>query len=384
MSRKSLGILMITPFFSPNIGGVETHLDDLCEYLRKRGHRIFVITYQPLTTRRKARSLEVKQGVVVSRISWFGYGLFNKLEPYPLFEVMYLFPALYFRTLLFVLLKRRRIDTVVAHGLVASLVGKFVKPIFRKRTVASVHTIYYLYRRPLLGRIFAWVLGSYDKILFASERMRREFLHFGIEGSRTDVFTYWADHTRFKSLSKAETKKMLDWDGKFVVLFVGRLIKEKGADVLVKTARMIDKSIFYAFITSASYEEFKRIVGGNVPSNVIYVGPVEYSKLHLYYSAADVFVLPSQYREGFSRAVIEAALCGTPVIASNIGCLPEVVNSDIGCLVDPPTAENFAKVIEYYYVHRDELERLSRTCAEFAQKHFTENNAKVVEESYYT
>jgi len=383
MSRKPLRILMITPFFSPNIGGVETHLDDLCEYLQKRGHKIFVITYQPLTTRRKARNLEVKRGIVVRRIDWFGCGWFNKLEPYPLFEVMYLFPALYLQTFFFALFNGKRIDLIFTHGLVASLVGKFVKQIFRKRTIATVHTIYYLNRKPQLGKIFAWILRSYDKVLFVSEGVRREFMCFGIDGSKTDVFTYWANHSRFKPLSKRKAKNMLEWNGKFIVLFVGRLIKEKGADVLVKTARLTDKDIFYAFITSGSHEEFRRSLGGNVPENVIYVGPVEYSKLHLYYNAADIFALPSQYREGFSRAVLEAALCGTPVVASSIGCLPEVVDPSIGRLVDPPTPESFAKVIEYYYTHHAELERLSRICAEYAQKHFTESNARVIEESCY-
>lgn len=381
--RKSLGILMVTPFFSPNIGGVETHLDDLCNYLRKRGHRVFVITYQPLTTKQKARSLEIEQGMVVRRIGWFGLGLFNKLEPFPLFEVMYLFPALYLCTLLFLSLNRKRVDVIVTHGLIASLVGKLINPIFRKRMVSTVHTIYYLNTKPLLGWIFAQILRSYDKVLFVSEGIRKEFTRFGVEGDRTAVLTYWADNTRFKPLDKDKVKKMLGWDGKFVVLFVGRLIKEKGADVLIKTAQITNEHIFYAFVTSGSYEEFRSMVGSHIPNNVIYVGPVDYSKLHFYYNAADIFVLPSQYREGFSRAVLEAALCGTPVVASGIGCLPEVVNSNIGRLINPPTPENFAKIIEYYYVHLSELEGLSRTCAEYARKHFMESNARVVEEIYY-
>lgn len=375
---------MLTPFFSPNIGGVETHLDDLCKYLRKKGHRVQIITYQPLMTNRKASSFEEKDGVIVRRISWFGYGLFNKFEPYPLFEVIYLFPALYLRTLFFTLFNRNRVDMVLTHGLVASLVGKFIKPVFGKRMVATVHTIYYLNTRPLLGRIFAWILRSYDKVLFVSDKIREDFARFGIDSSKTDVFTYWADSARFKPLNKGKTKEMFNWNGKFVVLFVGRLIKDKGADVLVKAARMTDKRISYAFITSGDYDEFKAMVGGVVPPNVIYVGPVEYSKLHFYYNAADIFVLPSQYREGFSRAVLEAALCGTPVVASNVGCLPEVVDPSVGRLVNPPTPENFAKVIDYYYNHREELRKLSGTCVEYAQEHFTEkNNARVVEESYY-
>lgn len=382
MKAKPLRIMMITPFFSPNIGGVETHLDDLCKYLVSRGYTVSVITYQPLISKRKVASFEVNGKVTIRRISWIGYGLFNKFEPYPLFEVIYLFPALFLRSLFFAFSNKKDVDVIVAHGLVASLVGKFIKPVLRKPMLATIHTIYYLDTRPIVGKVFGWILRSYDKVLFVSNRIKEEFVNFGIDNDKTVVFTYWADSLRFKPLDKKEAKKMLGWDDKFVVLFVGRLIKEKGVDILVKAARITDKHVFYAFVTSGSYEEFKTMVGSSVPSNVIYVGPVEYSKLHFYYNAADIFVLPSQGREGFSRAVLEAALCGTPVVASNVGCLSEVVNSNMGKLVDPPTSECFRKIIEYYWVHRDELERLSVLCAKYAHEHFTENNAIIVEESY--
>ena len=65
----------------------------------------------------------------------------------------------------------------------------------------------------------------------------------------------------------------------------------------------------------------------------------------------------------------------------NVGCLPEVVDSRIGRLVDP-TPSNFLEVINYFYNHQDELLKISRTCAEYAQNHFTDSNAKLVEESY--
>ena len=52
MDRK---ILMLSPFFSPNTGGVETFLDDLIRYLNKNSKFVEVITYQPLTTNIKAK-----------------------------------------------------------------------------------------------------------------------------------------------------------------------------------------------------------------------------------------------------------------------------------------------------------------------------------------
>ena len=316
MKTESQKILVITPFFSPNVGGVETHLDDLCNYFTNRKKIVSIITYQPLISKRKVSSFEKNGTVTIRRISWLGNGLFNKFEPYPLFEVLYLFPALYLRTLFFCLSDRKDVDVIVTHGLVASLVGKFIKPVLRKPAVATVHTIYYLDTKPLVGRVFGWILQSYDKVLFASEKIRQEFVNFGVDRRKAVVFTYWADNSRFKPLVKRDAKKIVGWEDKFVVLFVGRLIKEKGADLLVEVARMANKNVFFAFVTSGSYAEFKKLIGGRVPSNVIFVGQVDYSRLHLYYNAADIFVLSSPHREGFSRAVLEAALCGTPVIAS--------------------------------------------------------------------
>ena len=50
MNKNQKGVLILTPFFSPNIGGVETHLDNLVSNLDDKGYRIFVQTYSPLTT----------------------------------------------------------------------------------------------------------------------------------------------------------------------------------------------------------------------------------------------------------------------------------------------------------------------------------------------
>jgi len=378
-----MNILMITPFFKPNIGGVETHLEDLCKYLTHRGHSIFVITYQPLTTRAKCSKVERRDNLEVRRISWFGYNWFNLLEPNPLAEILYLFPALFLYSLFFMFANSKKIDIVHTHGLVASLAGKFLKLLFRLKFVVTIHTTYYLSKRIFLKRIFTWILSSYDRILFVSHGIRREFVESGIDPVKAEVFTYWADKSRFKPMDKLECRNMLGLNCEFLVLFVGRLIKEKGAHILIETARMSDDRIKFAVITSGSREEFEKMVGSDIPTNVIYIGPVEYSKLHLYYNAADFFVLPSQYREGFSRAVLESALCGTPVVVSKVGCLSEVVTEDIGVLIDPPTPQAFHKVIEYFFNNREELHKLSARCSKYARKVFTEENAKIIEEAYH-
>ena len=380
--KTQSAILMVSPFFRPNIGGVETHLSDLTDYLNKKGHKVFVITYQPLTAKAKAPFVEKQRNLEIHRVNWFGYNWFYKLEPYPPLELLYLAPGLLLYSLFF-MLRHREIDVVHTHGFIASFVGKFLKLFLKRTVVASVHTTYSLDEKPLMGRIFMWILNSLDGVLVVSENVKYELLQYGLDPEKVAVFTYWANQDVFKPLSKDECKRAVGWNGKFVVLFVGRLIGIKGAHVLVKAAQMVEENIHFAFITTGTYEDFLRMTGGKISRNILYVGSVDYGRLNIYYNAADVLAVPSQSVEGFARVPLEAMLCGTPVLASKVGLLPEVVKPDVGELVSPPTPEEFAKRITYYYLNPKELGELSERCVKYARKHFTVGNAKVIEDMYW-
>lgn len=379
MSRKS--ILILSPFFRPNIGGVETHLDDLCEYLRKNGHKVFVITYQPLTTKSKGKKLEKKENLEIRRVQWFGYNLFPKLEPYPLIEFLYLFPGLFIYSFFFLLRHRREIDVVHAQGFIASLVGKMLKPLFKIYSVAGTHTVYKLKKKWLLGKIFSWILKSYDKVLLVSEGAKEELLPFGLDLNKSAIFTYWASQEVFKPTDKSQCKKRLGWNGRFVVLFVGRFIKIKGADVLLGAAKQVTENIYFTFIGNGPLADEIKRASDEIP-NVLFIGKVNNQDLPLYYNAADILAVPSQY-EGFARVTIEAMLCGTPVLASNRGCLPEIINPEVGELVEPLTPAEFAQRISYYYSHPERLRQLSNNCSKYAKKRFSKDNAKIIEQSYY-
>jgi len=85
-----------------------------------------------------------------------------------------------------------------------------------------------------------------------------------------------------------------------------------------------------------------RLSESRAGSNVTLIGPVSKLDVLQYYSAADVFVLPS-YLEGISSALLEAMSCGTPVIATNIGGNKEVVRDGVeGILVEPGKPKEIA------------------------------------------
>jgi D-inositol-3-phosphate glycosyltransferase len=147
------------------------------------------------------------------------------------------------------------------------------------------------------------------------------------------------------------------------VLYVGRFDPRKGIETLVRSfAALYDR-------TESQLQSKLRlvIVGGcqegqadakersrietlvaelGIAGHTTFAGQVGHDRLPLYYTAADVCVIPSHY-EPFGLVAIEAMACGTPVIASNVGGLKfTVVHNETGLLVMPQDIQSFAEAME--------------------------------------
>jgi glycosyltransferase involved in cell wall biosynthesis len=373
-------VLIISPFFRPNIGGVETHLHDLCEYLRKNVCMVYVLTYQPITTKARGKAVEKNDNLDIRRYSWFGLNLFHKLEKYPFLEFFYLTPWLLFRSFIFMLQNPGRVDVIHAQGFNASFIAKILSKVFNKRFVASTHALYVINKRSFTALLMKWTLDSADKILALSNKSKEEMLKLGLSESKIDVYRYWINLQIFKPKDKLEAKKRLGWDGKFIVLFVGRFIKIKGAEVLLDVARQTQSNIHFAFIGDGPLSEDIKKSSGMLP-NVIFVGKVDNNNLPLYYNASDIFAIPSQYEEGFAKVILESISCGLPLVGSNKGAIPLAVDSSVSVLVEP-TMENLKNTINDLYNNKKKYERLAGNCRDYAIKHFSERNAKLILNSY--
>ena len=116
--NKGKGILILTPFFSPNVGGVETHLDDLVTGLDKRDYRVYVQTYSPITTdgadwkpfEKRGNSIEIR------RYKWFGKNLFHKVEKFPFVDFLYITPYLFLRTFIWLTFNHSKVNVIHAQG----------------------------------------------------------------------------------------------------------------------------------------------------------------------------------------------------------------------------------------------------------------------------
>lgn len=120
-------------------------------------------------------------------------------------------------------------------------------------------------------------------------------------------------------------------DNSFVVIFAGRLSEEKGIDILLDALKRIEDDytllIVGSYLNDTNYiDDYQRMIqkkADDLKQKVIWTGFIKQSDIPDYYCAADVAVLPSMWDEPAGLTMIEALACGTPVITTSSGGIPE-------------------------------------------------------------
>ncbi len=369
-----MNVLQLSVHFSPNIGGVETHLDNLCEELIKRDYKVTVLTYRPLETDVIWRLHESKNGLEIIRLPWVR-GLFNKFIGFPLLEFFYLFPGLFITAPFIISFKK--IDVIHAHGLIAGLIGVFWGKIFRIKVVISIHSIYGFPEKGLYKNFAFWIFNNASFCLTLSEQSKKELKGLGISNKKIAKFTYWIDLLNFRKITRA--KAILKWSG-FNALFVGRLVSEKGIDELLKSVTSWDKSIILNIVGSGPLENKIRLYSKkNVQCR--FFGIISQDKLPLYYSAADLLVVPSLSEEGFGRVILESLACGTPVVAAKKEGISEAMDETVGRLIDI-NPEGITREVNALFKNRSSLRKLADGSRGFAERRYSERNVEEIIKSY--
>lgn len=366
-------ILHITPFFRPNIGGAETHLEDLTSELRKRGYRQIVLTYSPLSTKTSYKKVEITDNLYIRRFYLPGHNLFHALEKYPIWNFLYITPTLLLRSILWLLINKPHIDTIHSHGLNAALVGNTLKKIFRlPRHVTSIYSTYdNVPLDSVSTRFLVNILNSTDCVLTQSDQSVKQLRSLGIRKNNIYRYFHWIDLQRFRPAPKI-TKD-------FSVLFIGRLIPPKNALTLASLAPKFSDITFNFIGTGPQYESLHDLSLKH--SNIHLIGDVPYQKLPLYYQQASVFCLPSIYQEGWGRVLAESVACSTPVICSNRGGTTEAVDSSVAIIVSP-TADNFEKAVKKLHETPSLLLKMKNNCPSYAKKHYSSNNILYITKHY--
>lgn len=242
----------------------------------------------------------------------------------------------------------------IPDGFAAAWLGqKFGKPSVVHVHGTDVHTIPNESR--LQKRLVRWTISHADAVRAVSgdlAKQAKELMETGKRGNgetgRIWVVPNGVDVDKFSMMPREEARRRLGLDEhKRYLLYVGRLVPVKGLDLLLNAAAIvlkhrpdIDLLLVGDGYERANLQRLAEQLG--IAQRVRFVGSQPHDRIALWMNVGDVFCLLS-HKEGLPTVLIEALACGTPVVATAVGGIPEIVaDGQVGRLVHSRNPEEAA------------------------------------------
>lgn len=199
------------------------------------------------------------------------------------------------------------------------------------------------------------VIESADVLVVSTDIEKEDIGRlYGANGTPIEVIPPGVDLSLFQPIDAGLARKRLGLPDRRTLLYVGRIEPLKGLDILLRAVALLNDTADTNLLIvggnleeDAELERLKTLAHSlNISDIVNFTGSVNQEELPEYYSAADVFVLPSWY-ESFGLVALEAMSCGTPVVVSRVGGLKTFVeHGETGYLVSWRCPEAFARSLE--------------------------------------
>lgn len=230
---------------------------------------------------------------------------------------------------------------------------------------------------------------SADRIIVPSENTRRDLVDTcGIDPAKIDVVPYYA-HSRFKPLSEQQQGKRrsaLGLPAKYL-LCVAALERRKNHLTLIEAFEILKtrtdlphKLILVGQPGYNSRKILRKISSSRFAKDIIHFPHKSQAELCDLYACAELFIFPSFY-EGFGLPILEAMASGTPVIAADTSCLPEVVG-EAGILVQPDSAPVLAEALMSLLRDSERLQSLREKGLKRAAQFSPERTASLTISAY--
>lgn len=335
--KKSLSIAVIQQ--TPDIGGAETYMLTLLTGFMKRHHRV-----QMATNNKKFAKLAEDNNIPVTMIpvildvigNW--KGLIKAL--------MYLPYACWFYTTLVRRYKKDQVDVLFMSGFSEKMLVTFLCHLYRLPVVWLEHgplTVIFPRNFGLPKALYVFCSQFTDVIVTPSLYTKKSLVKDG--GLLSDKIVHIPDGVHIH-----EKKDMRHRSTDFIIGNVSRLTREKGQQYVIEAmphilaelpkAKLLligaglDKPYFQELITQQHVEDAVQVLD--------YVSDVD-----TFYDQMDVFVFPTVWDlEGFGLVSVEAMAHRLPVVASNFGPVPEIVDDNhTGILVKPHDASAIARAV---------------------------------------
>lgn len=241
-------------------------------------------------------------------------------------------------------------DVIDAHyfypdGVCATMLGRhFGKPVTITARGTDVNVIpdFAAPRRMILQ-----AAGDAAAIIAVSEALRRRLIDLGVAPDKVVTLRNGVDLDGFRPLPQADARRALGIeDGGPVLVEVGNLLEAKGQHLAIEAlVRLDDARLLLAGAGSYEASLRQRAAALGVADRVTFLGRLPHERLFEVYSAADVSLLPSA-NEGWPNVLLESMACGTPVVATDVGGMPEIVTTPAaGRLIAERSATALAEAV---------------------------------------
>jgi len=364
-------VLEVYRSFDPSLGGVERHITDLCYCLARRGH-IAVILYWVAGLQSNENLPVLKHHIPMPE-------LVNKLR--------YL-KMLYLATMIITTTRRYNIDLIHAHDYSCLIASMLASRICRIPVVATFHL-------PPQREINRWMNSPFrllEKFLleFAKRKVSRgicvskytfdRILELGFTPVNFRVIHNWVSLTFARAQPTVDVP--IPVQKNTYLLSVGRLeMGHKGSMILIDAFRKTSKRIADLKLvmvgTGPHADVIKAYVGSKgLDDKILFLKGLDDRTLSVLYENCLAFVLASTI-EGLPLAILEAMRHGRPVIATNVGGIPEVINDQKNGLLVPANSSAIADAIMKILSDHDLAERLGHEGAEEVYRRFSQANCEL-------
>lgn len=378
-------IVIATDVYFPIIGGIQVVIKRLSQELSKKGHDVVIIAPSP--TSRSYKELEGK--VAVYRIGSI------TLRKFTTFRIPRHLDAV----------KKIIIDSDpdIIHVMTPGSVADTAIHLAKKRNIPIMGTghviaenILMIFRLPkyiesMAGYlIMKQIIHTYqrlDLLTVPSPAAAKLYKKYGLKIPIHVISNglYLKEFGNVTEKEKEKMKKKYNLSDTPIVIYVGRLDKEKRVDVLVAGAALLKNEDFQLIIAGkgSDKERIHRMVKKlGIQDKVVFLGYLPDGELPVLYSLATTYVMPSD-AELQSISTMEAMASGLPVLGANAIALPNLIKNGVnGFLFKPRNAVDLSKKLKAVLADKDLREKMGKESLQLIKEHDMPNVIAKMEETY--
>jgi len=227
--------------------------------------------------------------------------------------------------------------------------------------------------------LIRWAARHAAGLVTVSQALKEELVALGVSADKVTVLRNGVDLALFHPVEREAERRRLGL-ADATLISVGNLVEGKGHDVVIRALTQLPHTTLLVAGEGPQERALRTLARAlGVMERVKFLGNVAQQELCRYYTVADVLVLASA-REGWPNVLLEAMACGTPVIATRVGGIPEIVTAGgPGILVDERTPEAIAAAVHALLAGAPDRGRTRRYAEQFDWDDTTRGQVRLIE-----